>query len=138
MSHEIAAQDRATFEQMVGQLESAWNAMDGVAFGAPFAEDADFVNIRADHFRGRQAIAEGHTAIFQTIYAGSVNRYTIETARLLTPDVALLHVGAVLEVPHGPVAGRHTARFSLVLVSLANGWQIASFHNTPTMPQGGR
>lgn len=136
MSHELAASDRAIIEQIVGRLEAAWNAMDGTAFAAPFAEDADFVNIRAEHIRGRQAIDEGHAAIFRTIYAGSTNRYTVETARLLRPDVAVVHVAAVLDVPHGPLAGQHRARFSMVMTKGDGGWQIAALHNTLSPPTG--
>ena len=33
-------------ETIVKRLEDAWNAGDGAAFGAPFAPDADFVDIR--------------------------------------------------------------------------------------------
>ena len=136
MSHELAAEDRAAFEGIVQRLEAAWNAMDGTAFAAPFAGDADFVNIRAEHFQGREAIEAGHAAIFRTIYAGSTNRYTIEAARALSPDVGLVHVHAMLDVPHGPLAGRHTARFSLVVTRHGRGWQIASLHNTLAPPPG--
>ena len=104
--------------------------MDGAAFAAPFAADADFVNIRGEHFRGRGAIAAGHAAIFQTIYAGSTNQYTVEGARLLRPDVALVRVYSRLDAPHGPLAGRHRARFSLVLTREGGGWEIAALHNT--------
>jgi len=112
--------------------------MDGSGFAAPFAVDADFVNIRGEHFRGQAAIAAGHTAIFQTIYAGSTNRYTVEGARLLRSEVALVHVHAILEAPQGPLAGRHGARFSLVLTKGAGGWEIAAFHNTLEAPPGPR
>jgi uncharacterized protein (TIGR02246 family) len=95
--------------------------MDGSAFAAPFAGDADFVNIRGDHFRGRAAIAAGHAEIFRTIYAGSTNYYTVEAARLLRPEVALVHVRALLDAPQGPLAGRHGARFSLVLTKEPGG-----------------
>ena len=122
--------DRAGLERIVAQLEAAWNAMDGPAFAAPFALDADFVNIRGEHFRGRQAIAAGHAGIFRTIYAGSSIRLTIEAARLLRPDVALAHVHSVLDAPQGPLAGRHGARFTLVLTREPGSWVIAAFHNT--------
>ena len=100
------------------------------AFAAPFAADADFVNIRGEHFRGQAAIAAGHAAIFKTIYAGSTNEYQLETARLLRPEVALVHVHAVLDAPHGPLQGRHGARFSLILTGAAGRWEIAALHNT--------
>ena len=126
--------DRAAIEAMVGKLEAAWNAGDGELFSEPFAEDADFVNIRAEHMQGRDVIAEGHAAIFRTIYAGSTTALIIESLRLLRPDVALLHVKSVLDAPTGPMQGRHTARFSAVLTRVERGWQIASFHNTVAPP----
>jgi len=47
MPAELAPVDRAALESIVGQLEAAWNAMDGSAFAGPFADDADFVTIAA-------------------------------------------------------------------------------------------
>lgn len=136
MPADLAPGDRAALDNIVSQLEAAWNAMDGAAFAAPFANDADFVNIRGEHFHGRSAIAAGHAAIFRTIYAGSTNHYTVVVARLVRPDVALVHVHARLDAPHGPLAGRHAARFSLVLTKEPGGWQIAAFHNTLVSGQG--
>jgi uncharacterized protein (TIGR02246 family) len=112
--------------------------MDGSAFAAPFAADADFVTIRGEHFRGRPAIAAGHAAIFRTVYAGSTNRCTMEAARLLRPDVALVHVLAQLDVPQGPLAGRHEARFSLVVTKESGEWEIAALHNTLVAAPGAR
>jgi uncharacterized protein (TIGR02246 family) len=136
MPADPAPSDRAAFERIVGQLEAGWNAMDGSAFAAPFAGDADFVNIRGEHFRGRNAIAAGHAEIFRTIYAGSTNQYTVESARLLRPEAALVHVRAVLDVPQGPLAGRHRACFSLVLTKESSGWEIAALHNTLEAAKG--
>jgi uncharacterized protein (TIGR02246 family) len=57
-------------------------------------------------------------------------RYTPESVRLLRADVALAHVNATLDVPAGPMAGSHQARYSMVLTHDGGRWQIASFHNT--------
>jgi uncharacterized protein (TIGR02246 family) len=122
--------DRAAIDQIVRRLETAWNAGDGEAFSTPFAEAADFVNIRGEHFSGRAAIGAGHAAIFRTVYAGSTNQMTLEAARLLRPEVALARVYSVLDVPRGPLAGRHRARFTLVLTKERSGWEIATLHNT--------
>ena len=130
MPADLAPADRAALETIVRKLEAAWNAMDGSAFAAPFAADADFVTIRAEHFRGRPAIGAGHAAIFKTIYAGSTNHFAVEGARLLRPEVALVHVHSTLDAPTGPLAGRHGARFSLVLTKERGGWEIAALHNT--------
>jgi uncharacterized protein (TIGR02246 family) len=126
----VPGTDPAGLERIVAQLEAAWNGMDGPAFAAPFASDADFVTIRGEHLRGRPAIAAGHSAIFRTIYTGSTIRLTVENARLLRTDVALVHVHSVLDAPTGPLAGRHRARFSLVLTREPEGWVIAALHNT--------
>ena len=134
MTASLSVADRAAIDALVASLEAAWNAGDGEAFAAPFAADADFVNIRAEHHRGREAIAAGHAAILRTIYAGSTNHYTVETARLLHNDVAVVHVHAVLDVPSDPFAGRVRALYSMVLLRAAPGWQIASFHNTLEPP----
>jgi len=130
--------DRGAIEGIVKSMEAAWNAGDGAGFAAPFAADADFVTIRAEHLRGREAIGAGHAMIFRTIYAGSVNRMEVESARLLRPEVALAHVRATLDAPTGPLAGRHDARFSLVLIREAAGWQIAALHNTLAPSEPGR
>jgi len=130
MSPELITADRTALEKIVGQLEAAWNAMDGAAFAVPFADDADFVNIRGEHHRGKTAIAAGHTAIFNSIYAGSSVALTLEAARLLGPDVALVRVHSILNAPQGPLKGRHGARFSMALTRKGGGWEIAAFHNT--------
>ena len=44
---------------LIQQLEDGWNAADGEAFGDAFTEDADFVAIRGDYHRSREAIAKG-------------------------------------------------------------------------------
>jgi uncharacterized protein (TIGR02246 family) len=115
---------------LVGGLETAWNAADGAAFGRPFAEDADFVNIRGEHFRTREAIAKGHQGIFNTIYKGSVVRYEVTGVRAIAPGVLLAHVKSALTAPTGPLAGEHGSLFSVVLVQDEDDWHIAAFHNT--------
>jgi uncharacterized protein (TIGR02246 family) len=136
LPHELPSADHAQLETIVRRLEAAWKAMDGEAFAAPFAEDADFVNIRGEHHRGRDAVAAGHTVIFQTIYAGSTISCTIEDARLLRPEVALVRVRSMLDAPSGPLSGRHAARFTMVMTKNGGTWEIASFHNTLAAPPG--
>ena len=138
MPMELQAADKAALESIVKWLEAAWNAMDAKAFAAPFAVDADFVNIRGEHHKGRPAIEAGHAAIFSTIYAGSTNTSAVESVRLVSSDVALVHVRAQLKVPQGPLAGLLKACYSMVLTRNTSGWEIASFHNTLEAAPGGR
>src|SRR5215510_7522937 len=96
---------------IVSELERAWNAADGAAFARPFAEDADFVNIRGDHFRTREVIAKGHQSIFDTIYKGSVVRYQPMDVRSISEGVLLAHARSTLKAPAGPLAGEHNSLF---------------------------
>ena len=115
---------------LVSELERAWNTADGAAFGRPFAEDADFVNIRGEHFRTREAIAKGHQGIFNTIYKGSVVQFQVIGVRAIAPVVLLAHVRSTLKAPTGPLAGEHSSLFTVVLVQDQHDWRIAAFHNT--------
>ena len=45
---ELNESDRMALEAVVKALEAAWNAADGVGWGAAFAADADFVTVRAE------------------------------------------------------------------------------------------
>lgn len=116
--------------EIVGKLERAWNDGDGNAWGALFSEDADFVTVRGDYFRTRRAIAEGHQAIFNTIYKDSVNQYELLRARPLGDGLILAHARAKLSVPGGPMAGEYQALSSMVLARASAGWLVTSFHNT--------
>jgi len=117
-------------EDIVMDMEAAWNESDAVRFSSYFAEDADFVNVYGMYGKGREAITKAHDAIFRTVYAGSVVAYTVRSVRLLSPDVALVHIDAQLFVPQGPLTGQLKAIPSVVLTRQGEAWKIASFHNT--------
>ena len=122
--------------ELLGRLERAWNEADGRAFGEPFAPEVDFVDIRGEHHRGREAIAAGHQAIFDSIYEGSSVAYEPTGARKLSGGgVILAHATAILRAPSGPLAGEHNSMLSLVLAQGGGGWEIAAFHNTLEAPQ---
>jgi uncharacterized protein (TIGR02246 family) len=137
MTDTTAVATRDQVATIVRALQDAWNAADAPAFAAPFAEDADFVNVYGMLARGREAIQQGHAAILAGPYAGSTIAYTPESVRLLRPGVAVAHVHAVLVIPGGPMAGEHQARWSAVLTGEGGRWEIASFHNTFITTPGG-
>ena len=111
------------------QLERAWNDADGAAFGAPFADESDFVDIRGGHHRGKTEIAHGHQAIFDSIYAGSSVRFRLDVARPVAGGV-LAVATSTLDAPGGPLQGIHNARFTMVIAEQGDDWRVASFHNT--------
>jgi uncharacterized protein (TIGR02246 family) len=130
MTQTTAPADRAAVEAIADELTAAWNAADGAAFARPFTADADFVNIYAMHGVGRDAIAAAHQAIFDTVYRGSRNTFTVEKIRRLGDDTMLVHIKAELHVPQGPMSGDLRALASAVLVRDGAGWSITAFHNT--------
>jgi len=115
-------------------LEDGWNAGDGEAFGKAFTEDADFVAIRGDYHQGREAVAKGHEAIFDSIYKDSQASYGLLQARALGDGIILAHARSDLSAPSGPLSGEHSSVSTLVLVREEEGWRIAGFHNTLVAP----
>src|SRR4051794_20673795 len=99
MSDTLSAADHAALEEVVKRLMDAWNAGDGTRYAESFMDDADFVTVFGAQHKGRPDIAESHSKILQTVYAGSVNAITLKDARLLTNDVAVGHMDAYLKVP---------------------------------------
>jgi uncharacterized protein (TIGR02246 family) len=119
----------AAAAQTLAGLERAWNLGDGAAFGEAFADDADFVDIRGDHHRGVEVVGAGHQALFDSLYAGSVIQYRLETARMITPECLVAVARATLDTPAGPAAGVSHARFTAVLTAHGGEWWVAALHN---------
>ena len=130
-----SSKDEAALRQIVRQVEDAWNAHDGKAFAAPFAADADYVVVNGMYLKGRDAIEQGHTSIFTTIYKDSRNAAAVKGVRFLRPDVAVAHVEWTMEARPG--ADKARAMNTMVMTREAGGkWAIAAFHNTPVQPPG--
>ena len=113
------------------EIEAAWNAADGVRYGAQFAEVTDFVNIRGEHHRGNgNDIGAAHQGIFDTIYRGSTVRYDVDEARLLAPGVVVANATSTLDAPSGPLQGTNNSKMTVVLVEEGGSWKATAFHNT--------
>src|SRR5215471_16771700 len=97
----MATTDEQAIDNILKQLETAWNAGDSANFVAPFAEDANFIHIYGGQMDGRAAIEAAHRMIFDTIYKGSRNRLTLRSIRFVRPDVAVVFVAAHLDYFEG-------------------------------------
>jgi uncharacterized protein (TIGR02246 family) len=124
------ADPAAVAGHLFDHMAEAWNRADGAGFAEVYEDDATFVNILGVEHRGVAAIAHGHQAIFDTIYAGSTVRYEVEDARLVAPGCVVANVAAVLHVPAGPFAGIRNARITGTIVRRDDRWAVAAFHNT--------
>lgn len=132
-----SAQDEAAIRAIIRGVEAAWNAHDGKAFAAPFAADADYVIVNGGYIKGRDAIEQGHTQIFSTIYKESRNAATIKGVRFLRPDVAVAHIEWNLEFKAGGETRKGHGMNTMVFTKDNGKWSIAAFQNTPIQAQGG-
>ncbi len=124
--------------EIVEKLETAWNKYDSVAWTALFADDADFIHILGGYFNGHTAIERGHRAIFDTIYKGSRNKFTVQKVRFVRADVAIVFVFAELMFYMDGQEKHIQARPTLIAAKDQDGfWKIVFFQNTLVTPEGG-
>jgi uncharacterized protein (TIGR02246 family) len=123
--------------ESVERLEAAWNTADSLRWTAQFAADADFIHILGGHFNGHTAIERGHRAIFDTIYKGSRNKFTVQKMRFLRSDVAIVFVFAELMFYRDGQERHLQARPTLTAAKNQDGaWKIVAFQNTLVTPEG--
>jgi uncharacterized protein (TIGR02246 family) len=114
----------------IEHMERAWNQADGAGFAEVFADDTDFVDIRGGHHQGVEAVARGHQALFDSIYAGSTVRFQLETAREAAPGCIVAVASSTMNAPIGPMQGVNRARFTMAITEVDGSWSVAAFHNT--------
>ncbi|OXM48757.1 SgcJ/EcaC family oxidoreductase [Amycolatopsis alba] len=115
-----------TTEELITALEHAWNAGDGEAWAANFAEDVDFVDVVGRIQRGRATIARESQKIFDTIYRGSTLKIRQLSSRPLGGGIDLVHTETVLSIPAGHLAGEQRG----VQTQLIRDGRVVAFHNT--------
>jgi uncharacterized protein (TIGR02246 family) len=118
--------DEAAIQDILKQLETAWNAYDSTSFAAAFAEDANFIQIFGGQLDGRPAIEAAHHHIFNTIYKGSHAIFQLRSIRFVRPDVAIVFSRAQVNFSEGKIETRPT----LIVTKEESAWQIVAFQNT--------
>lgn len=122
--------DEQAIRTMVGQLEAAWNAGDSIGFASPFTDDATFIHIFGGEIDGRVAIEAIHRQIFDTLYEGSHNSYTVLGIRFVRPDVAIAYIRAHLKFSEGGEPREIHARPTMVATKENGKWRLVAFQNT--------
>jgi uncharacterized protein (TIGR02246 family) len=80
----------AELSERLRELEAAFNAHDPKQVAALVAEDATFVNPLGERAEGREQIAALLRSNLETVLKGTQHRFSIEHARMVTPDLAFL------------------------------------------------
>jgi uncharacterized protein (TIGR02246 family) len=129
--------ERATLAALFQSLLDAWGRGDAVAYGALFAEDADYVAFDGSHTRGRAAIIAAHAPLFERWLKGSRLVGRVEQVRFLQPDIAIVHAtgGTILAGEARPRPSRDSIQ-SLVARKRDGAWHFVAFHNTRILRWG--
>ena len=125
---------RQAVDELMGRLGDAWERGDGNAYGALFAEDAQYVTAPGERLHGRRSIADSHQHIFDTFFKGTkLGRGYPVYYRSVTPDLVLVEgSGAVLFPGEAEELVPPNGLMTMLVARQSGEWNILSFQNTPT------
>lgn len=122
---------------LVDRFVRAWNAHDAKALAALFREDADYVTVHGNWWKGREWIQTQFARAQTTKLKDTMMVETNTTVRMVRPDVALMRLEWEVSGETGPdgkpLITRHGI-MQIVAVNEAGGWTIVSGQDTATMP----
>lgn len=133
----VPSGDESQIRALYVQLMNGWNAGDGAAFAAAFADDGELVGFDGTHHRGRDEIARSHQVLFDKWLKGTRLIGSVESVRFVSADVAVVraHGGTILGGKSQPAPERASIQ-TLVATRAAGTWRLAAFHNTRIRPMG--
>jgi uncharacterized protein (TIGR02246 family) len=122
--------DEAAIRAIPQRMADAWNTGDGVAFAAPFAEDADFIAFEGTHLKGREEITSFHVHAFDKLVKGSHLECKVKFVRFLNPELALMHSHADITLPGQTKPSPSRDSMELFVVAKRDGsWQAVGMMN---------
>ncbi len=130
------ATDEAAIRELVARWEQAWNRHDMKQLFSLVTDDADFVNVGARHWKGRQQIEKEHTSRLGQFRESVWSTKTVNV-QFLKPDVALVHIDWTLRGDKNPDGTPRPPRggvFTWVVVEQSSGWLIRAAQNTNLGP----
>jgi len=128
--------DEAEVRALYRRMLDGWNARDGDAFGAQFAEDGEAIGFDGNQMFGRTEISATLRRIFAD-HPTAAYVASVKAVRFLAPEIAHLRAFAGL-VPPGRTESESqiNAIQTLVAVERDGQWRIASLQNTPAQFHG--
>jgi uncharacterized protein (TIGR02246 family) len=139
-----AERGEETARVAVNRFAEAWNRHDMDAFGALFAQDADFVNVTGQLWRGRKEIqrrhANTHSAIPREavpealsanygIFKSSTYRFDRIDVRLPGPNLAIAHGAWTMRGDTRTTEPRH-GMMTFILARDGDHWLYEAVQNT--------
>lgn len=119
--------------RVVERYEHVWNTHDASAVAAFFEEDADMLFGNGPLLRGRKAIRDFWGTYFAHIDEEREGKFTIDSVRLIAPNVALVNVDSRTEGngSDGQALPVRLARGTWVVVREGGVWQISALRGFP-------
>ena len=137
--------DEQAVREVVNAYAETWNRHDIAALGALLSADADFVQVAAGHWRGRDTIERNVAYLHGTtpreaapefpaashgMFRATTYRFERVDVRFLRPDVALAHVEWT-QLGDARFAEPRRGVLSFVVTREGDGrWLLAAGHNT--------
>ncbi len=135
---QLSTQAQTEILAAVKTMFDGWNSHDMAMYAAPFAEDADFVNVLGIHWHGRANIEARHVELHRKIFRNSSLKMLSCNLRPIAPGVALAHVKWEMTghetPPSAPFTPYRQGLITAVFVEQDGRWSIASSHNTDIVP----
>ena len=123
-------------EGLYRQIIDGWNAHDGDAFAAPFADDGEMIGFDGSHERGRKAIAASLNAIFAD-HETAPYVVKVKETRSIGDDAALLLAAAGMIPPGKSELEPSRNAWQTVLAARAGGdWKVVLFQTTAAQFHG--
>lgn len=116
-------------EDFVKKYEETWQAHDAKRLADFFDEDSDMIVGIAPRMIGRDAIEASWDLYFSRIDSGRLISISIESIRILSPNVALLNVHTTTGGTHSQtneVLESRKARGTWVVTRGSGGWRISA------------
>jgi len=139
-----AAEREEQVRAAVSRFAEAWNRHDMDAFGALFAQDADFVNVTGQLWKGRREIQRRHSYLHGAIareavsealpanygiFKSSTYHFDRIDVRLFGPDVAIAH-GAWTMLDDARTAKPRRGMMTFTLTRDGDNWLYEAVQNT--------
>lgn len=123
--------DEAAVRELVSKYVEAREKIDPKSVESLFTGDADQLVSTGEWRKGREEVVRGSIASSRAT-SGGRRTITVETVRLIAPDVAIADGRYELSGPNG--SGARSMWATIVAKKTADGWRIAAIRNMLPAP----
>ena len=133
-------QDILEIKAIMQSFADAWNVYDAKQIAELFTEDADFVNVAGQWWKGRTELGQGHANAFSNHLKNTHMRFPDTTVKFLKPDLVICHSTwemSGLTRPDGISLPTKHGVLTAIAQQQHGQWQLVAVHNTETLPRSG-